>query len=151
MVVKVGLQAILGDPLLLSRSVTVAGGARVISYDLVIVKSFLNHSNCLLLVTQRRKATECHIICPIETSIVLWMLHALGPVRLRFEILGDLLALRLVLLLRLLVLHQSAIEHVHFVCLLSLLLIHLFDELVKLVSGGLVMLALPVADDIVRL
>ena len=79
------------------------------------------------------------------------MLHALGPVRLRFEVLGDLLALRLVLLLRLLVLHQSAIEHVHFMCLLILLLVHLFHELVELVSGGLVVLALPVVDDIVRL
>ena len=79
------------------------------------------------------------------------MLHALGPVRLRFEVLGDLLALRFVLLHWLLVLHQSAIEHVHFVCLLSLLLIHLFHELIELGSGGHVLLALPVADDILRL
>lgn len=65
------------------------------------------------------------------------MLHTFGPVRLRLEVLGDLPSLQIVLLLRLLVLHQSTVHHVHFVRLICLPRPHLLHELVQFISGRL--------------
>ena len=72
-------------------------------------------------MAQSRKATERHIVRPVEASEVLRVLHSIGPVRLRFEVLSDLATPALVLLLWLRVLHQRMIEHVHFLSLLCLL------------------------------
>ena len=66
------------------------------------------------------------------------MLHALRPVRLRFEVLRNLSSLLLILHLgRLLILHQSAIKHVHFEGLLLFLSLHLLDKLVEFFGRGL--------------
>ena len=66
------------------------------------------------------------------------MLHALRPVRLRFEVLRNLSSLLLILHLgRLLILHQSAIKHVHFEGLLLFLSLHLLDKLVEFFGCGL--------------
>ena len=72
-------------------------------------------------MTQSREAAERHVVSPVEASEVFWMLHSIGPVRLRFEVLGDLATSGLVLLLWLPTLHQRMIEHVHFLSLLCLL------------------------------
>ena len=66
------------------------------------------------------------------------MLHALRPVRLRFEVLRNLSSLLLIFHLgRLLVLHQSAIKHVHFEGLLFFFSLHLLDKLVEFFGRGL--------------
>ena len=66
------------------------------------------------------------------------MLHALRPVRLRFEVLRNLSSLLLIFNLgRLLILHQSAIKHVHFEGLLLFLSLHLLDKLVEFFGCGL--------------
>lgn len=102
------------------------------------LKCLFNHTYRLLLMAKCGETTEGHVIGPVEASEVLRVLHALGPVRLRFEILGDLPALLLILRLgRLLVLHQCAIKHVHFEGLLLFLSLHLLDKMVEFFGRGL--------------
>ena len=100
----------------------------------IIVQSFLNHANSLLLMAEGCKTAECHIVCPVESTEVLRVFHSIGPVGLRFEVLSDLATLRLVFLLGLLIGHQGAIQNVHFMCLLTLFRIHLLHKLVQLLS-----------------
>ena len=116
-IVQVRLESILRDSVLLNCC----------SIDLIalhittVLQSLFDHAHRLLLVTQCREATERHIVRPVEASEVLRVLHSVGPVRLRFEVLGDLATTTLVFLLWLRVLHQRVIEHVHFLSLLCLL------------------------------
>ena len=101
-------------------------------------KCLFDHTYSLLLVAERRETTEGHVIGPVEPSKILRMLHALRPIRLRFEVLGNLTALLLVFdLWRILVLHQGAVKHVHFEGLLLLFGIHLLDKLVEFLCGRL--------------
>ena len=66
------------------------------------------------------------------------MLHAFRPVSLRFEVLRNLSSLLLIFHLgRLLILHQSAIKHVHFEGLLLFFSLHLLDKLVEFFGRGL--------------
>ena len=94
---------------------------------MILIEGLLDHADSFLLVAQGGKSTEGHVISPVEASEILRVLHPLRPVGLRLEILRDLPTLQLVLLIRLLVLHQRAIQHVHFVRLMRLLRLHLLD------------------------
>ena len=116
-----------------SSSVTVA----LIGLYITDFQCLFYHAYRLLLVTQSRKAAKCHIVGPIEATEILRMLHAFGPVRLWFEVLSNLTAPWFVLLLRLLVLHQSMIEHVHFMSLFCLLRFHFLDKLDQLICSCL--------------
>ena len=92
----------------------------LIALHISVLKRLFYHTHRLLLMIQSRKATERHIVSPVKASEVFWVLHSVGPIRLRFEVLGDLAAPGLVLLLWLRILHQGVIEHVHFLSLLCL-------------------------------
>lgn len=45
-----------------------------------LFQCFFNHINSLLLVTECRKPTECHIVSPVEPTIVSWVFHTVGPI-----------------------------------------------------------------------
>ena len=138
LVVEVSLQFVLGHSVFDDGARRITSPARYRAlHRSIIVQSLLDHANGLLLVTQSGKATEGHVVCPVEAAEVLRVLHPVRPVVLRFEVLGDLPALRFVFLLRLLILHQCAIKYVHLVSLLVLFRLHLFDELVQFLVAPL--------------
>ena len=71
-------------------------------------------------MTKCGKAAERHIFRPVESSEVLRMFHAIGPVVLRIDVLGYLASLRFVfLLLGRSFLNQRIIKQVHLLRLIS--------------------------------
>jgi len=92
------------------------------------VQSFLNHADSLLLVTERCEATECQIICPVEPTVVSWVLHPFRPIVSALQVVRDLAAARIVLLLRQLLLHEGFVHKVQLCGVLLVLRPHLLDE-----------------------
>ena len=85
------------------------------------------------MVAQSCEAAEGHVICPIEASVVFRVLHTLWPIGLALQILLDLTTLILVLLLGWhFIFHQGCVHQIHFLGLLSIPELHLFNELTHL-------------------
>ena len=88
---------------------------------IVVFNGFLDHADGLLLVAERCKATEGQVVGPVEAAIVCRVFHTCWPIVLALQILGELLPPYHVLLVGLLLLHERAVEHLHFMglCVLS--------------------------------
>ena len=99
---------------------------------IVVFNGFLDHTDGLLLMTQRCEATEGQVVGPVETAIVGWMFHPRRPVVLTLQVLGELLSTHHVLLVRLLLLHERAVEHLHLLGLCILSQVHLVHHIVQL-------------------
>lgn len=67
------------------------------------------------------KAAKGEIIGPVEATILRWVLHAIGPVALAFDVASDFTPPSHILLLRLLILHDVIIHSVEFDSLVLLL------------------------------
>jgi hypothetical protein len=74
------------------------------------------------------EAAECHIICPVEPTVVSWVFHPFRPIVLALQVVCDLAAARIVHLLGLLLLHEGFVHFVQLCSLLLVLRLHLVDE-----------------------
>ena len=87
-------------------------------------------------MAERCKAAEGQVVGPVEATILSWVLHAVGPVALALDIVGDLTPPAHVLLLGLLVLHDLIVHPIEFNGFIFLLLFGLLNEVVKLAIPG---------------
>ena len=99
----------------------------------LLVQSFFDHTYSLLLMTYSGKAAESHIVCPVEASVLLRVLHSIGPVSLTLKVFSNLASLLFVVANRLFlfVLQNRVVKHIHFHCLLLVLAAILLQSLLK--------------------
>ena len=89
LVIETGLKPVLGHSVLDDGSLRIVPPTTTVALIIglvkcIIVQSFLNHANSLLLMAEGCKTAECHIVCPVESTEVLRVFHSIGPVGLRF-------------------------------------------------------------------
>ena len=99
----------------------------------LLVQSFFDHTYSLFLMTNSGKAAESHVVGPIEASVLLRVLHSLGPVSLTLKVLSNLASFLFVVANRLFlfVLQDRVVKHVHFHCLLFVLAAILLQSLLE--------------------
>ena len=101
------------------------------------LKCLLYHSDGFLLVAQSGKAAEGHVVRPVEAAELLGVLHAIGPVVLALDAVGDLFAPMLVARRRLIFLHhQTVVQLVQLRGLRVIARLDLPDHIVELLRAG---------------